>query len=361
MKKFNAITILILIMGIAFSIKTYAVKHTVLVSSFQFSPSTFSMNLGDTVVWQYVNGSHTTTSTTIPNGASSWNSPMSPNVTTFMYVPSVVGTYNYQCNPHSGIMQASFIVNCPFQNVTIAANGSTNFCKGGSVTLAATPSTGTFQWQKNGVDIPGAVMSTYTVNQTGTFNYGVIRTNFCGDTAFSNTIQVKVKGLPAATITPGDTLLKCSTQTITMLANTGNNLTYQWKRGATILGGQTNNIIMTSKAGTYRVIVTNTANGCSRTSLPTYVINNCREGNAMETYMSIGPNPFTHDFALQLSETGLVCNLEIFSINGQRVFAKTISESTSGLGGELESGLYFIKITDASNGEILKMERLIKN
>ncbi|MBK8846696.1 MAG: T9SS type A sorting domain-containing protein [Bacteroidetes bacterium] len=361
MAKKTTLLFILLTAGMAISDKTYAAKFTVQVSSFQFSPSTFSMNLGDTVIWQYVNGSHTTTSTVIPNGAAPWNSPMSPNVTTFLYVPAVVGTYNYQCNPHSGVMQASFVVLCPPVQVAIAANGPTTFCKGGSVTLAATPSTGTFKWQKNGVDILGAVMSTYTVNQTGTFNYSVIRTNNCGNTSASNAIQVKVKALPAATITPKDTVLKCAAQTITMLANSGNNLTYQWRRNATLLNGQTNQVYMSNQAGTYRVIVTNTASGCSRTSLPTYVINNCREGNQLETDLAVGPNPFSHDFSILLPVSGMVCKLEIYSISGQRVFAKTISETTSGLGTELEPGMYFIRMIDASTGAILKMERLIKN
>ena len=38
-------------------------------NSFTFSPANFTMNLGDTVLWIWSSGSHTTTSSSIPAGA----------------------------------------------------------------------------------------------------------------------------------------------------------------------------------------------------------------------------------------------------------------------------------------------------
>ena len=70
-----------------------------------------NVKLGDTIQWNWVNGSHTTTSVTIPSGAASWDSPISSAVTSFQYVPAVTGAYLYKCTPHVAMgMVGSFIV-----------------------------------------------------------------------------------------------------------------------------------------------------------------------------------------------------------------------------------------------------------
>jgi plastocyanin len=69
-------------------------------------PSTFNPNalpnviVGDTIRWMHIGGSHTTTSTSVPLGAASWDSPISSGTTSFDYVVSVSGTYSYKCTPH---------------------------------------------------------------------------------------------------------------------------------------------------------------------------------------------------------------------------------------------------------------------
>lgn len=90
------------------SLSASATVHVVNVSSFQFSPSSLTVAVGDTIEWVWVNGSHTTTSTNIPAGAQSWNSTISPNVTSFQYIVTTPGTYAYRCTPHSLSMTGSF-------------------------------------------------------------------------------------------------------------------------------------------------------------------------------------------------------------------------------------------------------------
>jgi plastocyanin len=90
------------------SLSASATVHVVNVSSFQFSPSSLSIAVGDTIEWVWVNGSHTTTSMNIPAGAQSWNSTISPNVTSFQYIVTTPGTYAYRCTPHSLSMTGSF-------------------------------------------------------------------------------------------------------------------------------------------------------------------------------------------------------------------------------------------------------------
>lgn len=91
----------LLIMLTIVSLNAGAAIHVVLVSSNQFNPNTASVNVGDTVRFTWVNGSHTTTSVNIPNGAATWDSPMTSSVSQFDYKVTVAGSYSYKCTPHA--------------------------------------------------------------------------------------------------------------------------------------------------------------------------------------------------------------------------------------------------------------------
>ena len=67
---------------------------------FQICATTISAHVGDIVIWHWVNGMHTTTSTSVPVGALPWNSPIDSTHMQFRYRLQVAGTYQYQCNFH---------------------------------------------------------------------------------------------------------------------------------------------------------------------------------------------------------------------------------------------------------------------
>ena len=86
----------------------HAATYTVNVSNFAFSPSSLpNVFVGDTIKWVWVSGSHTTTSVSVPAGATTWDSPMNSTTTTFAYRITVAGTYSYKCSMHSS-MTGSF-------------------------------------------------------------------------------------------------------------------------------------------------------------------------------------------------------------------------------------------------------------
>ena len=95
--------------GLLFGITaTKATVISITVSSMAFTPNTVTASVGDTIRWTWVSGFHTTSSTTIPNCATAWNTPMDSSGDTLIYVLSCAGTYNYQCNPHlfTGVITA---------------------------------------------------------------------------------------------------------------------------------------------------------------------------------------------------------------------------------------------------------------
>ncbi|HXH17878.1 MAG TPA: plastocyanin/azurin family copper-binding protein [Chitinophagales bacterium] len=81
-----------------------AIKHTVQVANFQFSPSSLTgVAVGDTIRWEWQSGSHTTTSTSVPPNAQMWDAPLNSNNTSFEYRVLAAGSYSYKCTPHEGI------------------------------------------------------------------------------------------------------------------------------------------------------------------------------------------------------------------------------------------------------------------
>src|SRR5205814_3353013 len=121
---------------------------------------------------------------------------------------------------------------------TITPTGSVSTCSGVNVTFTANTGTGiTYQWLKNNANISGATNSTYATSQAG--NYRVNENNSFNCSSSSPTTSLSVISLPAATITY-TTLDLCGQSSITLTANSGSGLTYQWKKGSNNINGTTN-------------------------------------------------------------------------------------------------------------------------
>lgn len=88
-----------------------ASQITIAVSNSQFSPANVTAQCGDTITWAWASGSHTTTSTTIPGCATSWNANLNSSNLTYSITVPCAGTYNYKCTPHgfTGVLN----VTCP--------------------------------------------------------------------------------------------------------------------------------------------------------------------------------------------------------------------------------------------------------
>ena len=145
---------------------------------------------------------------------------------------------------------------------TITAGGSTSFCTGGSVVLSANTGTGlTYQWRNNGNNISGATASTYTATGSGSYTV-VVSNGTCSTTSAATTVATG--SAPAATISAGGATAFCSGGSVTLSANTGTGLTYQWRRNGTSISGATGSTHAATLSGTYTVLVT--SNGCSTVS-----------------------------------------------------------------------------------------------
>lgn len=95
---------------------TAQISHIVEVKNMSFIPKDITVSLGDTVIWKWGNGSHTTTSDST-SGNNTWNSPVTSAVPIFKKIITGLGLHRYYCLPHGapgGVgMAGSITANAP--------------------------------------------------------------------------------------------------------------------------------------------------------------------------------------------------------------------------------------------------------
>jgi gliding motility-associated-like protein len=137
-------------------------------------------------------------------------------------------------------------------------------CSGNTVHLDGTTAGAvSYQWQENGVDIPGATNPTLDITGTQTATYTVIVTN--GVCENSDDIVVQIEATPDIDIGPDFHECEGNIATITATVNnqTGNE-TYQWQKDGIDIPGATNSTLDVTETGEYTVLVTNSI-GCTGT------------------------------------------------------------------------------------------------
>ncbi|MCY7411345.1 MAG: M4 family metallopeptidase [Chitinophagales bacterium] len=266
------------------------------------------------------------------------------------------------CTTASSIVTVSIIA---APEVSISANGSTSFCKGVNVTLTASPSGLIYQWTKNGTNLLGATLQTYTTGKSADF---ACKVTYSCATITSNTITLTQLAVPTATVTPAGTVNLCSGSTITLQANTGAALIYQWKKGSNVLSGETNSSLVVSAAGTYKVVVTNTSTGCTKTSAGTkIVIITCKENlinnNFGNESLSVYPNPTAGDVAIIFSSSAAVIEEGILLVKNLMGQIVKTSEVKINVGenefminmSSLDSGIYFVELKEGEKTFVAKV------
>lgn len=141
-------------------------------------------------------------------------------------------------------------------------------CVGGTVLLSVTAvgdAPITYQWRRDGFDMPGATGSSFTINnalQIDAGSYSCRVTNPCGN-RISNTAVVSIgAGGPVINTQPSNTSACIGGQASFTVAATGSGtLSYQWRRNSNNINGATNatltiNPVTAPDGATYDCIVT---------------------------------------------------------------------------------------------------------
>ena len=209
----------------------------------------------------------------------------------------------------------------PVASITSA---DTNFCSGDSLFISATAGTGySYQWKKNNVNISGATASVYYAKTSGDYSV-VITESVHGCTNTSNTIHATLRNKPNATITPGAPTTFCDGLSVLLYANSGNNLTYQWKKNGNNIAGETSSVYTANTSGNYTVIVTNIY-GCSKTSAATAVT-----VNPLPTVSFSG---LAANYNLNASPATLTGSPAGGTFSGPGISGNTFTPSSAGVGG----------------------------
>ena len=248
-----------------------------------------------------------------------------PGATSFTYVifPVTAGDGgNYQCvvtnscgSDTSSV--ATLTVNTP--PVITGNPSSKTLCEGGAVTFVVS-ATGTgplsYQWRRNGITIPGATSSSYTINPVGAGNagsYQCVVTNSCS-LAISNEAILTVNTVPVIMSDPvNQTACEGGSITFTVSATGTGPLSYQWRKNGSSIPGATSpsytiNPVASGNAGNYSCVVTN-ACGSVTSSAATLTVNTapvitgnpdsqavCEGGSATFSVTAAGAGPISYQW-----------------------------------------------------------------
>ncbi len=156
----------------------------------QVAGTTYQWSGGAAIGLANGNGTTLPSFTTINTG----NIPVTANILVISNVAGATGS--------CGTSRLFTITVNPLPVASITAAGPTSVCPGGTVTLQANTGSGlSYQWQQNGVTIPGANAATYTATING--DYAVVITDNGCASPVSNVITASIEDvIPPYIVTP---------------------------------------------------------------------------------------------------------------------------------------------------------------
>ncbi|HNP23953.1 MAG TPA: MopE-related protein [Panacibacter sp.] len=234
---------------------------------------------------------------------------------------------------------------------SILQKGTVTICSGFSTVLNANSfANTTYQWIKDGTFIPGATAPSLSVNTGGSYTVREILNNICKDTSDATTVAIAPT--PKAAIKVFGNLNICALGSVTLQANSGTGLTYQWKRNNVNIAGATNRSYVAKTTGSYSVAVTNLYN-CVTVSAKKQVTSSCFTAAIQEELNRatsdkerclVYPNPASDQIRIHLVvKKASIVQFSVFNVTGQLL----LSSQESAIEGSNE---YHLKITSLSPG-----------
>jgi trimeric autotransporter adhesin len=215
----------------------------------------------------------TTVALTDASSGGTWSSS-TPGVATIGTSSGIVtgvitGTTRITYTLATGCITTTVVTVSTAPTAIITPIGDTVLCPGDFVTLTSTTTPGvTYQWYNGATLIGGATAPTYIASTSG--NYQIRVSVAAGCTTNSAPMSVAVVPATATITIPGGSTSTCAGTPLTLNANTGAGLTYQWELAGSPIAGATTSTYGALIGGNYTVRVTNSA-GCWAISAPVTV------------------------------------------------------------------------------------------
>jgi hypothetical protein len=215
-------------------------------------------------------------------------------------------------NTHCSATDSRSVVFTDSLKPQITILGSPRLCEGESVSLDAGAGYRYYQWSN------GSHTRTINVSQAG--SYSVYAENSQGCRGTSDPVVIMVFPRPQK---PG------ITQNGNMLSTALGSWRYAWSLNGVVVSGQTQNVLIATQSGTYRVAITDT-NGCTSESDPLDVIINAIATLPQPTALELFPNPTTGELTVRVpAAIGNAIYLTIVDLLGRIIIEKADVVSTS--------------------------------
>ena len=262
---------------------------------------------------------------------------------------------NGENNNYEGHVLRKYSTRCLYDlEATAQATGSTEVCPGTKVKLSTTKQEDvTYQWQKDGKDIPTFKDAVHDVDESGSYTV-TVKDEICQSQTISNPVKVTIKPSPEAIISTDIKGVIYEPFTVKMTANSGTNLSYQWLKDEVIIDNATTNIYEAKKSGKYKVSVTK--DGCIKTSEALTIsiqIPLANEGEIGEETVQIYPNPNQGKFKLILPKTLQNAGIQLFDILGRERTLIHTGEQAQADG--LVQGTYFLRVNKGEKSVVNKI------
>ncbi|MFX0556053.1 gliding motility-associated C-terminal domain-containing protein [Maribacter sp. CXY002] len=196
--------------------------------------------------------------------------------------------------------------------IAINAPTKTSLCSTDTetLTISVTDTGWSYQWYKDGVEILGAIGTSYTVNASNSGFEGDYAVEISGSSICTEkSAAVTMTNADAFTVTRDnpDNVVVLPSQTQTLSVSTSANTpTYKWFRNGIEIAGQTNNTLDINQDGSYYAEITQTGGSCAITS--------------KNSDTTIAVSPVSFEIGLDYSGTYTACSntdvvLEVAIIN----------------------------------------------
>jgi len=248
----------------------------------------------------------------------------------------------------------------------VAVAGPLTFCEGQGVLLKAITGAGyTYQWKKNGTNIPAQAQSNFIATTAGVYTVAVTNANGC--TTLSTDITVNVIPAPSSIITASGPLTfpQGSNVVLSVSSEAGN--VYQWKKDGVTITGETTNSYTASTSGSYTVMITNSS-GCVTTSqIEVVTVTQSRpvtktlnQGDRISVY----PNPIYRndvlniDWNIHAGDKGV--RVIVYDATGRIISTQMLAAYDKTIKLRGASGVYFVEVRWGENKrnvfKVLKVE-----
>jgi len=238
------------------------------------------------------------------------------------YTITVTNAYNCVAVSPPTVITVNFVAIPPLYTLA----GYLTFCDGDSVLVGTNANYLSYQWQRNGIDIPGDTTNQCSIHTAGQYNV-VITTALCtASSAFDN---VTVNPLPIdSLILNGPPVICSAIGNYVLAAYQAAGQTYNWYKNGLIIYGATSAIYAATIPDGYNVQILS-AQGCSIFT------------RQVDVTYSVSPNPL-------IAAQGMVLNTGIYDsyqwYRNNVIIPGAVNQNYT----TFQNGLYSVSVTDSN-------------